>query len=293
METTTLPSMRIIYFSNQPPGVVNGVIEGLESLGQQVLLLVTTPGTRTRPNTEYQSIVANARRNLDILVTSHISRLAGMLKSLEPDLIFTTGFPCKLPPELLNVPRLGSVNAHPSLLPRYRGPNSLFWHFMNGEIQGGLTIHRMDPDFDTGPILVQRAVDIAPDDDIDSFFPKLVAVGAPMIAEMLQALAAGIPGTPQPVENASYAPLCTDLERWLDWTRPSEQLRNQIRGWGSQGTLATIDGQTYLVRRARSIASHATTRPGAIIHNTGNALLVQTGEDALLIEDFKKVRNEY
>src|SRR6266852_1567667 len=101
MAFTSLPSMRIIYFSNQPPEVVNAVIEGLEALGQQVLLLVTTPGPRARPSTEYQRTVANARRDLDILVTNHMSRLAGMLRTLEPDLIFTTGFSWRLPPELL------------------------------------------------------------------------------------------------------------------------------------------------------------------------------------------------
>src|SRR6516165_7000632 len=219
MTDSPLPSMRIIYFSNQSPEVVNAVIEGLEALGQHVLLLVTTPGTRARPSIEYQRTVASMRLDLDILVTTHMSRLAGMLRPLEPDLIFTTGFSWKLPPELLALPRLGSVNAHPSLLPRYRGPNPVFWQFMNDEAHGGMTMHRMDADFDTGPILVQRAVEISPDDDIDSFFPKLLAIGGPMVAEMLQAVAAGAPGTLQPTEGASYAPLCTDVERWLDWTR--------------------------------------------------------------------------
>jgi methionyl-tRNA formyltransferase len=289
MIDTPLPSMRIIYFSNQSPEVVNAVIEGLEALGQQVLLLVTTPGTRTRPSVEYQRTVANARRDLDILVTTHMNRLAGMLRPLEPDLIFTTGFSWKLPSELLTLPRLGSVNAHPSLLPRYRGPNPLYWHFIYDEAQGGLTMHRMDGEFDTGPILVQRTVEIAPDDDIDSFFPKLLAVGGPMIPEMLQAVAAGVPGTPQPIEGSSYAPLCTETDRWLDWTRPAEQLRNQVRGWGSQGTLANINGQTYLVRRARTIASTSTSQPGTILDRTDNTYLIQTGEGALLILDIKKL----
>lgn len=289
MSMTSLPSMRIIYFSNQSSGVVNAVIEGLEALGQNVLMLVTTPGPRTRPGTEYQDAVVNARWNLDILVASHMSRLAGMLRSLEPDLIFTTGFSWKLPPDLLALPRLGCVNGHPALLPKYRGPNPLFWHFMNDERQGGLTMHRMDADFDTGAILVQRAVEITPDDDIDSFFPELVATGGPMIAEMLQAVAAGDPGTPQPSEGASYAPLCTDVERRLDWARPATYLRNQVRGWGSQGALATIEGQTYLACRARVIPTATTAQPGALLERTDTTLLVQTGEGALLIEKYKTV----
>jgi len=288
MTDTPLPSMRIIYFSNLSPQVVNTVIERLEALGQQVLLLVTTPGTSTRPSTEYQRIVASTRRDLDILVTTHMSRLAAMLRPLEPDLIYTTGFSWKLPPELLTLPRLGSVNSHPSLLPRYRGPNPLYWHFINNETQGGLTMHRMDAEFDTGPILVQRAIEIAPDDDIDSLFPKLLAVGGPMIPEMLQAVATGVPGTQQPVEGASYAPLCTDTDHRLDWTRPAVQLRNQVRGWGSQGALASIDGQTYLVSKARTVASSSTAQPGTILDRTDNSFLIQTGEGALLIVDFKR-----
>jgi methionyl-tRNA formyltransferase len=108
-----------------------------------------------------------------------------------------------------------------------------------------------------------------------------------MIPEMLQAVAAGLPGTPQSVEGASYAPLCTDAERWLDWTRPAWQLRNQVRGWGRQGALATIDGQTYKVCRARVLASSTTAQPGVLLQSTDTTLLVQTAEGALLIEDYK------
>jgi methionyl-tRNA formyltransferase len=281
--------MRIIYFSNLPPEVVNAVIERLEALGQQVLLLVTTPGTRIRPSDEYMRIVASVRRDLDILVTTHLSHLASMLRPLEPDLIYTTGFTWKLPPELLALPRLGSVNSHPSLLPRYRGPNPLYWHFINDEAQGGLTMHRMDAEFDTGPILVQRSFEIGSDDDVDSIVPKLLAIGGPMIPEMLQAVAAGVPGTPQPVEGASYAPLCTDADRRLDWTHPATQLRNQVRGWGSQGALANIEGQTYLVCKARTIASSAIAKPGTILDRTDNTFLVQTSDGALLIVDYKQI----
>jgi methionyl-tRNA formyltransferase len=147
----------------------------------------------------------------------------------------------------------------------------------------------MEAEFDTGPILVQRSVEIDPVDNVDSFFPKLLAVGGPMIPEMLQAVAAGVHGTPQPVEGASYAPLCTEADRRLDWKLPATQLRNQVRGWGSQGALASVDGQTYLVSRARATASSTTTQPGTIIDRTDNTFLVQTGEGALLLVDYKKV----
>lgn len=288
MSQSTLPSMRIILFSNQPPPLVNAIVESLEAMGQQVLLVVTTPGTRLRPNENYHRIVASARRDLDVLVTSHISRLPALLRGLEPDVIFSAGFPWKLPPELLNLPRLGCINAHPALLPKYRGPEPVFWQLMNGETQIGMTIHRMDAEFDTGPILAQRAMDISEDDDIDSVFSKLLALGGPLLPEALAAVAADVPGTPQPIEG-SYAPLLTDAERHLDWSRSAVQLRNQVRAWGSQGALATIDGKVYLVRRARVVLSSSTTQPGTLLERANEKLLVQAGQDALLIEDFREV----
>src|SRR2546426_401509 len=200
MSQSSLPSMRIILFSNQPPPLVNAVVESLGAMGQQVLLVVTTPGTRSRPNENY---------------------------------------------------------------------------------------HRMVAQFDTGPILVQRAMDIAEDDDIDSVFSKLLTLGGPLLPEALAAVAAGVPGTPQPVEG-SYAPMVTEAERNLDWNRSAVQLRNQVRAWGSQGALARIDGKVYLVRRARVVPTSSPAQPGTVLERSDERLLVQAGQDALLIEDFRE-----
>src|SRR5450755_4326947 len=273
MSQSSLPSMRIIFFSNRPPPLVNAIVESLEAMGQQVILVVTTLGTRSRPNENYHRIVASTRRDLDVLVTSHISRLPAILRGLESDVIFSAGFPWKLPAALLAMPRLGCINAHPALLPKYRGPEPVFWQIMNGEPQIGMTIHRMDAEFDTGPILAQRAMDIAEDDDIDSVFPKLLTLGGPLLPEALAAVAAGVPGTPQPVEG-SYAPMVTEAERFLDWKRSSVQLRNQVRAWGSQGVLARIDGKEYLVRRARVVPTVASAQPGSVLECSGERLLV-------------------
>src|SRR5258706_13074079 len=100
MPPSPLPSMRIILFSNQPAPLVNAVVEALEAMGQQVLLVVTTPGTRLRPNENYHRIVASARRDLDVLVTSHMSRLPALLRGMEPDVIFSAGFPSQFLPRL-------------------------------------------------------------------------------------------------------------------------------------------------------------------------------------------------
>ena len=92
---------------------------------------------------------------------------------------------------------------------------------------------------------------------------------------------------PQPIEG-SYAPMVTEAERNLDWNRSAVQLRNQVRAWGSQEALARIDGKVYLVRRARVVPISSPAQPGTVLERSDERLLVQAGQDALLIEDFRE-----
>src|SRR5207253_8975664 len=107
-----LPNLRIVYFSSRPSDLTNLVARALKQAGAEILLVVTTPGPPARRTEAYKDVVANKLAEVDILVTSHISRLAPMLRGLEPDLIFVTGFPWRLPTDLLSLPRLGSINTH-------------------------------------------------------------------------------------------------------------------------------------------------------------------------------------
>jgi methionyl-tRNA formyltransferase len=288
----SLPALRLILFTMQPAVVVNTMVGAFRQMGQQVLLVVTTPGTKTRTNETYKEIASETGKQVDVLVTTRMKRLSGLLAGLAPDVIFVVGFPWRLPPELLALPRLGSINAHPALLPKYRGPNPLFWQIMNDEREGGLTIHRMDADFDTGPILVQRSFPIAPEDDIESLYPKLLTLGATMIPEAMALVAAGAQGTPQPAEG-SYAPLPGEAEYRLDWSHPAARLCNQVRAWGQAGVLAQIEGQPYRVLRARVVSlapGLALARQGALLEHSNEGMLIATGKDGLLIEEYQEER---
>jgi methionyl-tRNA formyltransferase len=277
--------MRVVYFTSLDGPSANGVIQLLESLGQQILLVVVTPGPAARPTQTYKDVVATIRPGTDVLVTSHIKRLPKLLRGLEPDLICVTGFPWRLPPELITLPRLGSINTHPALLPRYRGPDPVFWQLMNGETETGLTTHRIEPDFDTGPILAQVKVPILPDDDGEAIFARLLPLGPALFVQALAAVAAGDPGRPQPLEGASYAPLRTAADRVLDWTRPAQQLHNQVRAWGAQGALAPLEGQQWIVKRSHvadpGAADGPAVAPGQIVAREPDGLLVQTGDGLL------------
>jgi methionyl-tRNA formyltransferase len=301
MSQPSLPSMRLILFTMQPPTAVHTLIKAFEALGQQVVLVVTSPGSKHRPNPIYHGIVALSNSSVDTLVTSHMNQLPAILSGLAPDLIFTASFPFRFAPELLMLPPLGCVNAHFSLLPKYRGPNPLFWQFINGETQTGVTLHRMDANFNTGPILVQRELALAHNEDARSMWTQLVELEVSMLPEMLEAVASGYEGRPQPLAPASYAPHCTEADYQLDWRHSATYLCNQIRALAWVGAQALIDGQNMRVSGARVVkheasprASPTTTRskasvppePGRLLACSSEGILIQTGQDALLVTEY-------
>ena len=282
----SLPKLRIVYFSSRPSGLTNQIAGSLQQAGAEVLLIVTTPGPSSRQTDAFKDVVANKLPGIDILVTSHMARLAPMLRELKPDLIYVTGFPWRLPADLLSLPRLGSINTHPAALPKYRGPNPLYWHLVNGEPEIGLTVHRMDTEFDTGPILAQASMPIDPDWYIEDLGAHLGDLVPRVIPQAFAAILAGEPGRPQPTEGASYAPLTTEADRKLDWNRPAAQLRNQVRAWSTEGAIGKINGQQWLVRRARVVQGERNdAQAGAMVDLGSKGRAVQTGDGLLLLED--------
>ncbi len=280
-------SLRIVYFSSQGATGTSGVAGLLRQLGHEIALVVMTPGTARRPSLAYQDVTANPPLPASLLITSKMGQLPSLLAGLEPDLILVTGFPRLLPPEVLALPRLGCVNAHPALLPAYRGPDPMFWQFYNGEPELGLTLHRMDGSFDTGAILAQGSTPIGPDETPDDVYPRLFEIAPSLIITALEKVIAGDPGTPQDPARASYAPIPGVDDRRVDWTRTAEQIHNQVRACFGSGTLAIVGGEEWLIHRARLAPEIATAgvNPGEIILMTEQGALIQTGEGALLVAE--------
>jgi methionyl-tRNA formyltransferase len=162
------------------------------------------------------------------------------------------GFPWKIPPAALAVPRLGWVNGHPSLLPRHRGPIPIAWAIRAGDEEIGFTIHRMDAELDTGPILAQRRFPIGEYEPPDVFFPRIGPFGMEALAEALERLAAGDDGTPQ--EGGNYESFFAEEDAWLDLSRPAVEVHRLVWAWryaialdGPRGALLELDGKTERV----------------------------------------------
>ena len=282
MSQHALPSLRLVLFTLQPPLVLNTLTE---TLGQQISLIVVAPNPYMIY--QYQDIFAHSRHGQNILVFNDMQQLPAMLSGLAPDLILSLDFPLPFPRELLALPRLGCVNVHPSFLPKYRGPRPVFWQFLHGETHSGLTFHRMEDDSYSGPILLQRELHIGPDDDARSIWGNIMQLELSMLPEVLAMVAEGAPGTPQPEEGESLAPLLSADQRQLDWTRPATHLHNQIRALAMEGAWTQIDGQTMFVYRSRVVCAPKTSAlPGTLLACTAEGMLMQTGQDALMVTDY-------
>jgi methionyl-tRNA formyltransferase len=255
---------RVVIISTALP-VVHALGALLRAAGHLPVALVTARPTPTPgPPSE---MVTGAPPELDILIPSGRERMAPLIAPLEPDLVLCSGFSWRIPGDALAVPRLGAVNIHPSLLPRYRGPSPLAWAIRDGETEVGLTFHRMDEHFDTGPILAQGSAPLADEDSWEALGPKLQGLAAQLFPRVLERLAAGDPGDAQTEEGASYAGRFDDDYVALDPTRPAEEVLRQVRAWrfapltdgGRQGALTDVDGRTVRVLRA-SLESGEGTR---------------------------------
>jgi methionyl-tRNA formyltransferase len=174
--------------------------------------------------------------------------IAPLLASVAPDVVVCMGFPWKVPPEALAVPRLGWLNGHPSLLPRHRGPIPVAWAIREGDEEIGFTLHRMDAELDTGPILAQRRLPLGEYEPPDAFYARLGPVGLEALAEALERLANGEEGTPQP-EGGSYESFFDEDDARLDLSRPAVEVHRLAWAWryaiapsGARGALLELDG---------------------------------------------------
>lgn len=147
--------VRAVVFSLVPE-FVKAFDQLLASRGDRLVGLVAAPGPKTRRTDEYRAMVEFARPGLDVIVSNFPHRWADMIRPIKPDVIFCTGFNWKIPDDVIDLPPLGTVNAHDGHLPKYRGRNATGWALRTGEPGYGASFHRMTSEFDRGPILAQN-----------------------------------------------------------------------------------------------------------------------------------------
>lgn len=202
------------------------------------------------------------------------------LAAATPDVLVVAAYGLLLPPEVLGLPRLGCINIHASLLPRWRGAAPIHRAIEAGDAQTGITIMQMDEGLDTGPMLMARSVPIRPDDTTGSLHDRLAALGAEMVVEALHRLPEGLPATPQPGEGVTYAAKIAKAEAAIDWRRPAAQIARMLRAFdpfpGASGSLR----DTAIKCWAGEVVAGAGA-PGEVLSAGPDGIVVACGTDAL------------
>lgn len=203
------------------------------------------------------------------------------LKRIAPDAVVIIAYGQIIPASLLKIPRLGWINLHASLLPRYRGAAPIHWAIANGEIVTGLTTMQIDAGMDTGPTLLRCEVGIEPDETSPELAARMSVLGAELIAEsLLQFDRKEISLTPQDERLTSYAPILKKEDGRIEWSQTAQAIYNRMRGFAPwPGTFTTFRGQTcHIWGRPETISSAgARSSPGQIVPSS-KGLSVACGE---------------
>lgn len=218
-----------------------------------------------------------------------------VLRELRPDLLVVAAYGLILPQEILDTPRFGGLNVHPSLLPRHRGPSPIPGALLAGDEETGVTIMLMDAGMDTGPVLTQVRTPIEPEENALALTDRLARLGASLLSETIPSWIEGrIEPQPQDEALATYTRLLTREDAVLDWMRPAAELVRQVRAhhpW--PGSVTSWAGRRLEVLEAEAMdwpeGADRGAPPGTVLAAGKHGVGVATGEGLLAL---KRVRLE-
>jgi methionyl-tRNA formyltransferase len=223
------------------------------------------PGGRTDPLKD-----AAVSKGIDVFqpATYKDDQVFAEYKALKPDLTVMAFVTDIIPAHFFEVPTHGTINYHPSILPRHRGASAINWAVIMGDTRTGLSIFWPDGGIDTGLILLQKKIDIGPNDTTGSlYFNHLFPIGVDAILESIDLIKAGkAPKIPQDEAGATYEPPCDDQVAGIDWDKPAGELYNLVRGCDPQpGAFALFKGEKVRFYGARLIEESTNKAPGTIL----------------------------
>lgn len=219
------------------------------------------------------------------------AEFAEKLRALEADVAVVVAYGRILPRTVLDAPRMGCVNVHASLLPRWRGAAPIQWSIVDGDAETGVTLMQMDEGMDTGSILATASIPIARDDDAASLGDRLSQLGADLLRDQLPRYVAGdLAATPQDESAATMAPLLNKEHGRIDWHRSAQAVHDQIRGMNPWPGAQTLLGERR-IKVHRAIASTLDPEgalPGQVIALDPEGILVACAEGTLEIQELQE-----
>ncbi len=300
--------MKIIFFGTGAFGLP--ALESLKTSAHELVCVVTAPDKPQGRHLKLQGSPVKEWAEASRVPVLQYPRLntpepLAALKALAPDALVVIAYGALLPPSLLKLPRLAALNVHSSLLPFYRGPAPIHWALLNGDAETGVTVMRMAEKLDTGDIVLQKKIRIAPDDDFNSMETRLAAIGGEALIEALEAIAQKKAGfTPQDENKATYARKIIKEDGHLDWRQPAGSIENRVRAlvrWPK--AFVFCEAQRLLVLQARATEEKspsgaagrilkASAREGLFVAAADRVVEIQTlqaeGKKPLAAKEFLK-----
>jgi len=274
--------MRIVVNGQQKFG--EEVLSRLLERGEDVVAVCTAPDAEGRPLDPLKELALARGIPVHQPTTWKSAQALDLMQSFECDICMMAYVLLFVPEDVLNAPRLGSFQYHPSLLPMHRGPSSINWPIAMGAGKTGLSIFWPDKGLDEGPILMRKECEIGADDTLgDVYFKKLFPMGVDAMIESLDLLKAGTaPKLPQNLTEGSYESWFGKAEARVDWSQPATQIYNIIRAANPQpGAWTTRDGATLQIYDSRLGKSGPAGKPGQVVAIGDESITVAAGTGTL------------
>lgn len=276
--------MKVVYFGT--PEFAVPTLERLLASSHEVVFVVSRPDRPVGRRQVLTSppVIETARdRGLECLQPKNLKgpEIAGRLSESGADAAVVVAFGKLIPADLIEIPRHGFVNLHPSLLPRHRGPSPIQWSLVCGDRTTGVTTMQIDEGMDTGPILLQKRVQIEDHETAATLGPRLAEIGADLIVDTLDGLAGGsVSPRPQPTDGVNVTPMLRRNFANVDWSMPARQLINRLRGFTPwPGLYTKFRGgrmKIFGLEEARDLPKGG-EEPGVVISADPSGIVVRCG----------------
>ena len=274
------------------------VLEKLLETNYNVIAVVTQPDRLVgRKKILTMSEVKEVALNHDIPVyqPQKIKKDYQDLLDLKPDLVITAAYGQMIPEAILNLPKLGCINVHASLLPKYRGGAPVHYAIINGEEVTGVTIMYMVKKMDAGNIIYQKETPISYDETVGELYDRLSTLGAEAIVEAMPAIIEGTNASiPQDESKVTYSPVISREQEKIDFNRPAIEIYNHVRGLNPwPGAYTTYQGKTVKIYQGlvhncpNAMTHHAHQEPGTIVKIFKDAIGVKVQDGVYIITEFQ------
>lgn len=276
--------MRIVVNGQQAFGAA--VLHALLERGEEVVSVLCAPDREGHPPDPLREAAEAAGVPVRQPASFETPDAAAELARLEPDLMVMAFVTLFLPEPVLHAPTHGSIQYHPSLLPRHRGPSAINWAIIQGDRTTGVSVFWPDDGLDTGPVLLRREVAIEESDTLGSlYFDKLFPLGVEAVIEAVDFVRAGdAPREAQDEAQATYESWCRKADVEIDWEQPARRVFDLVRGADPRpGAWTTVGGEEVQLLEARLLDGAAGGSPGELLDLTDDALVVALDGGALAV----------